>query len=145
MNIFQYTLLVPYFARTKYVYLSCTGTCKYTVELYIMYTLNIPASCNIIHIQSIQFIRRTFYNDFNLCYLWIIELTVSLLNLVALLSCVNMNSKPLRLLEEQNMSSKSLRLLISTEKLVSDLSSWIIRDLRILSYKIPFFIYSVAI
>ena len=44
-NTFQYTLLVPYFARTKYVYLSCTGICKCTVEVYIMHTLSIPTFC----------------------------------------------------------------------------------------------------
>ena len=53
-------------------------------------------------------------------------------NLVALLSCVNMSKTPLRLFDG---------LLISTEKLVSDLLSGMMRALRILSYRILLFIY----
>ena len=62
--------------------------------------------------------------------------SVSRVNLVALLSFVKMSNTPLRLFDE---------LLISTEKFVSELLSGIMRALRILSYKILLFIYSVQI
>ena len=57
-------------------------------------------------------------------------------NLVALLSFVKMSNTPLRLFDG---------LLISTEKLVLELLSGIMRALRILPYKILLFIYSVRI
>ena len=62
--------------------------------------------------------------------------SVSQLNLVALLSFIKMSNTPLRLFDG---------LLISTEKLVLELLSGIMRALRILSYKILLFIYSVLI
>ena len=55
---------------------------------------------------------------------------------MALLSFVKMSNTPLRLFEG---------LLISTEKLVMELLSGIMRALRILSYNILLFIYSVLI
>ena len=55
---------------------------------------------------------------------------------MALLSFVKMSNTPLRLFDG---------LLISTEKLVSELLSGIICALRILSYRILLFIYSVLI
>ena len=92
----------------------------------------------VFYVVSIEFIRRTFYSarDCNLCYLGIENSLVSRLNFVALLPFVKMSNTPLRLFD---------RLLISTEKLVSELLSSIIRDLRILSYRMLLFIYSVLI
>ena len=55
---------------------------------------------------------------------------------MALLSFVKMSNTLLRLFD---------RLLISTDKLVSELLSGIIRALRILPYKMLLFIYSVLI
>ena len=55
---------------------------------------------------------------------------------MAFLSFVNMSNTPVRLFDGQ---------FISTRKLVSKSLSGIIRDLRILSYKMLHFIYSVLI
>ena len=88
----------------------------------------------VFYVLSIQFVKTTFYSDFNLCYLGVITSSVSRLNLVALLSFVKVSNTPFD------------RLFISTEKLVSELLlSGIIWDLRILSYKMLLFIYSVLI
>ena len=62
--------------------------------------------------------------------------SVSRVNLVALLSFVKMSNTPLKPYDG---------LLMSTEKLVSESLSCIMRALRILSYRILFFIYSVLI
>ena len=68
--------------------------------------------------------------------LGLLNSSVSQLNLVALFSFVNMSNTPLRLFDG---------LFISTEKFVLELLSGITRDLRILSYKMLLFIYSVLI
>ena len=62
--------------------------------------------------------------------------SVSRVNLVALLSFVKMSHTPLKLFDG---------LLMSMEKLVSESLSGMMRALRILSYKILLFIYSVRI
>ena len=62
--------------------------------------------------------------------------SVSQLNLVALLSFIKMSNTPLRFFDG---------LLISAEKLVSELLIGIMRALRILSYKVLLFLYSVLI
>ena len=62
--------------------------------------------------------------------------SVSWVNLVALLSFVKMSKTPLRLFDG---------LLMSTEKLVLESLRGMIQALRILSYKILLFIYSILI
>ena len=90
----------------------------------------------VFHVLSIQFVRWSFYSYFTFVILGLKNSSVSRLNLVVLLSFIKMSNTPLRLFDG---------LLISTEKLVSELLSGIIRDLRILSYRILLFIYSVLI
>ena len=91
----------------------------------------------VFHVLSLQFVRRTFYSDFNLCYIRAIKFfSISIKFSVTAFFCK---------IEQHAVKTLFDGLFISTEKLVSDLLSGIIRDLRILSYKMVLFIYSVLI
>ena len=89
---------------------------------------------SVFHVLSIKFVGHPSTLTSTFVILGLKNSSVSRLNLVVLLSFVKMSNTPLRLFDG---------LLISTEKLVSELLSGIIRALRILSYRMLLFIYSV--
>ena len=91
---------------------------------------------SVFYVLSIKFVRHPFHSHFNFCYFGLKNSSVSRLNLVALLSFIKMSNTPLSLF---------YGLLISTEKLVLESFNGMMRALRILSYKMLLFIYSVLI
>ena len=91
---------------------------------------------SVFHILCIQFIRHPSTVTSTFVILGLKNSSVSRVNLVALLSFIMMGRTPLRLFDG---------LLMSTEKLVLESLRAMIQALRILSYKILLFIYSILI
>ena len=97
---------------------------------------NFIALVSVFHILSIKLIRHPFHGYFDFCYLRVVKFFS--------ISC-KFSSTPFLCEYELDTSETFDGLLMSMEKLVSDLLSGIMRALRILSYRILLFIYSVRI
>ena len=91
---------------------------------------------SVFHVLSIQLIRYPFNSHFFFRYIRIIEFFSITTKFSGTPFFRKMSNTPLKLFDG---------LLISTEKIVSELLSGIMRALRILSYRILLFIYSVLI